>query len=75
LNLELSVAITHNFATEYPSLFLLNKAIAQAEPELAGRFEIALKSSRPDLFSIVGFPQVNHELSFETIDHACTVQH
>jgi len=48
LNLELSVAITHNYATEYP-MDRLWKAVVDAEPEFAVRFHQALKMHRPEL--------------------------
>ena len=37
LNLELSVALTHNYASQYPSLENLWNEIHAVEPELAGR--------------------------------------
>jgi len=41
LNLELSVAITHNYATRYPSTERLHEAIRAAEPQLLERFVAA----------------------------------
>jgi histone arginine demethylase JMJD6 len=49
LNLDLSVAITHNYATEYPSMAALWSEINQAEPALASRFQAAIQRTRPDL--------------------------
>ena len=43
LNLELSVAITHNYATEYPSMSRLMTAVKDAEPGLAVRFRQAVQ--------------------------------
>jgi ribosomal protein L16 Arg81 hydroxylase len=50
LNLEDSVAITHNYATEFPSLGRLVDATTAADPDLAERLISALRTHRPDLF-------------------------
>jgi hypothetical protein len=49
LNLELSVAITHNYATEYPSMQRLYKALVEQEPEMAGELYASLQEKRPEL--------------------------
>lgn len=49
LNLDLSVAITHNYATEFPSLACLWDEINSAEPALGQRFQRAIRKHRPDL--------------------------
>lgn len=49
LNLELSVAITHNYASEFPSIHGLVKAMEQEESDLLPRFCRALQTHRPDL--------------------------
>ena len=49
LNLEFSVAVTHNYATEYPSMERLWKAVTAAEPDMAVRLQRALSRHRPDL--------------------------
>lgn len=53
LNLELSVAITHNYATEFPSMPRLFTAVQEAEPELADNFRYALQTHRPDLARLI----------------------
>jgi histone arginine demethylase JMJD6 len=50
LNLELSVAITHNYATEYPSLPQLWCAV-QCESEVASQLKDRLQHHRPELFA------------------------
>ncbi|CAJ1956107.1 unnamed protein product [Cylindrotheca closterium] len=50
LNLEDTVAITHNYASEYPRLSLLQEAVQEAEPELYQAWWPKLQASRPDLF-------------------------
>jgi histone arginine demethylase JMJD6 len=49
LNLELSVAITENYATEYPSMEHLRIAVKNAEPDLADSLLKAMKMKRPEL--------------------------
>jgi histone arginine demethylase JMJD6 len=49
LNLELSVAITENYATEYPSMDQLRTAVKDAEPALAENLLTVLKMKRPEL--------------------------
>jgi len=50
LNLEDTVAITHNYASQYPRLSLLQEAVQEAEPELYQVWWPKLQASRPDLF-------------------------
>jgi histone arginine demethylase JMJD6 len=50
LNLELSVAITHNYATEYPSVHELWLAV-QCEGEVARQLKDRLQHHRPELFA------------------------
>lgn len=45
VNLELSVAITHNYATQFPSIDRLVVALREEEPELSRRFEDGLKAA------------------------------
>ncbi|KAL3931145.1 MAG: hypothetical protein SGBAC_011446 [Bacillariaceae sp.] len=52
LNLEDTVAITHNYASEYPRLSLLQEAVQEAEPELYKVWWPKLRVSRPDLFVV-----------------------
>lgn len=49
LNLELSTAITHNYATEFPSLNELLAAVQTAEPTAATLLHESLRLHRPDL--------------------------
>ena len=50
LNLELSVAITHNYASQYPSMQSLMDAIQNEEPEMLSRLTKAIQEHRPDLY-------------------------
>jgi histone arginine demethylase JMJD6 len=50
LNLEASVAITQNYATEYPTLERLVSAVKTGEPDMVGPWLNQLKLHRPDLF-------------------------
>jgi histone arginine demethylase JMJD6 len=49
LNLERSVAITHNYASAQPSMERLWHALSAAEPEMAQIFYSRLEEHRPDL--------------------------
>jgi histone arginine demethylase JMJD6 len=49
LNLDESVAITHNYASEYPSMNRLWQALSDAEPSMAHTFYTRLEQHRPDL--------------------------
>lgn len=49
LNLEFSTALTHNYASEYPSIGRLMEAIETEETGLAEPFRSALVTERPDL--------------------------
>mmetsp|Transcript_4835 Transcript_4835/g.8979 ORF Transcript_4835/g.8979 Transcript_4835/m.8979 type:complete len:102 (+) Transcript_4835:1166-1471(+) len=49
LNLEFSTAITHNYATEYPSFERLHCAVKEEEPELYVHWKHKLQKARPDL--------------------------
>jgi len=51
LNLEDTVAITHNYASEYPHLSLLQEAVQEFEPELYQVWWPQLQECRPDLFA------------------------
>lgn len=51
LNLEDTVAITQNYASEFPSLPLLRKAVREFEPELYQAWWPRLRECRPDLFA------------------------
>lgn len=48
-NLETSVAVTHNYASEHPSLDRLYQAVTAAEPRFAARLHQAICHHRPDL--------------------------
>lgn len=50
LNLIDTVAITQNYATEYPALHRLVDSVEEAEPELLKDWLPRLKQKRPDLF-------------------------
>ena len=47
LNLEFSTAITHNYATEYPSFSRILEATEAEEPELCARWKDFLRHERP----------------------------
>jgi len=49
LNLECTVAITHNYATEYPSMDRIIQAVQEEEPDLYMKWIQQLNTSRPDL--------------------------
>lgn len=49
LNLDLSVAITHNYATEYPSFQNLLDSVRESEPQLLEPFLNGIRKHRPDL--------------------------
>lgn len=53
LNLEPTVAITHNYATEYPSMERITESVQKEEPELYPKWMQVLQTSRPDLASNV----------------------
>lgn len=55
LNLEFSTAITHNYATEFPSWQRMRDAVRKEEPELSVQWEDTLRQQllRPDLFQEV----------------------
>ena len=61
LNLEDTVAITQNYATEYPRLADLVDAVQESEPELYPIWLPKLKEKRPDLA-----PQLERILSKAT---------
>jgi histone arginine demethylase JMJD6 len=46
----MTTAITHNYATTFPSLSLLMQEIKAAEPILAERFRTGLQQRRPELY-------------------------
>jgi hypothetical protein len=49
LNLEPTVAITQNYATEYPCFSRIEEGVQREEPELFNKWRECLKTSRPDL--------------------------
>ena len=49
LNLEPTVAITHNYATEYPSMERITDAVQKEEPGLYSKWMQVLQTTRPDL--------------------------
>lgn len=51
LNLETTVAITHNYATEYPTMERISLSVQQEEPEMFPTWMESLQVSRPDLAS------------------------
>lgn len=51
LNLEATVAITHNYATEYPTMERIAVSVQQEEPELYPKWVQVLQTTRPDLVS------------------------
>lgn len=50
LNLEFSTAITHNYATEYPSFSRILHATEEEEPEMSAQWKEYLKHDRPDIW-------------------------
>jgi histone arginine demethylase JMJD6 len=50
LNLEDTVAITQNYATEYPNVHQLVDSVQKSEPELFQEWLPKIKQCRPDLF-------------------------
>jgi histone arginine demethylase JMJD6 len=50
LNLEDTVAITQNYATEYPNVHQLVDSVQKSEPELFQEWFPKIKERRPDLF-------------------------
>ena len=50
INLEFSTAITHNYATEYPSFSRILQATEEEEPVLSSRWKEHLRKKRPDLW-------------------------
>ena len=53
LNLELTVAVTHNYASEYGPFERMWQQVASDEPEFALRWYQSMKEKRPDLASRV----------------------
>ena len=55
LNLETSVAITHNYATEHGmgGIHALWEEVSQGEPEFAKEWLTALRVGRPDLARLI----------------------
>eukprot|EP00537_Pseudo-nitzschia_pungens_P008208 CAMPEP_0172363206 /NCGR_PEP_ID=MMETSP1060-20121228/6631_1 /TAXON_ID=37318 /ORGANISM="Pseudo-nitzschia pungens, Strain cf. cingulata" /LENGTH=456 /DNA_ID=CAMNT_0013085901 /DNA_START=8 /DNA_END=1378 /DNA_ORIENTATION=- len=51
LNLEFSSAITHNYATEYPSFSRILRATEEEEPEMSLRWQEYLHRERPDVWA------------------------
>jgi histone arginine demethylase JMJD6 len=70
LNLEASVAITENYATEFPSMDRLWRAVVEAEPALAVRFRKALEKHRPDLAAQIN----NHDDDPNATDDAAFIE-
>jgi histone arginine demethylase JMJD6 len=50
LNLQFSTAITHNYASEFPSFSRILNAVKEEEPEMCLKWREKLRESRPDLF-------------------------
>ena len=50
LNLEFSTAITHNYATEYPSFSRILQATEEEEPEMSVQWKEYLRQERPDIW-------------------------
>jgi histone arginine demethylase JMJD6 len=50
LNLDLSTAITQNYATEYPSFRRISRAVQAEEPTMFGRWKERLQQKRSDLW-------------------------
>lgn len=53
LNLETTVAITHNYASEFGPFERMWEEVAQDEPEFAERWLDGMKNERPDLYQRV----------------------
>jgi len=51
LNLERTIAVTHNYASEYGPFERMWREVAQDEPEFAERWIEQLKTQRPDLYA------------------------
>jgi histone arginine demethylase JMJD6 len=51
LNLEFSTAITHNYATEFPSFERIRQSVQEEEPVMAPIWVAKLKQVRPELLS------------------------
>jgi histone arginine demethylase JMJD6 len=49
LNLEHTVAVTHNYATAYPSMQRISESVEMEEPELYPKWIQVLQTTRPDL--------------------------
>lgn len=49
LNLEFTVAVTHNYATEYPCMDQISQAVKTEEPDLYIKWMEVLHEYRPDL--------------------------
>jgi JmjC domain. len=53
LNLELTVAVTHNYASEFGPFERMWKQVQQDEPVFAEKWLAGMKESRPDLVQII----------------------
>jgi histone arginine demethylase JMJD6 len=51
LNLGFSTAITHNYATEFPSFKRIHQSVQEEEPEMVEKWEAKLEQLRPELLS------------------------
>ena len=51
LNLEFSTAITHNYATEYPSFSRILHATEEEEPEMSVQWKEYLQRERPEIWA------------------------
>eukprot|EP00536_Pseudo-nitzschia_multiseries_P016402 jgi/Psemu1/263629/estExt_Genewise1Plus.C_11020006 len=51
LNLEFSTAVTHNYATEYPSFSRILRATEEEEPEMSAQWREYLQRERPDIWA------------------------
>jgi histone arginine demethylase JMJD6 len=68
LNLERTVAITHNYATEYPSMDRIVRAVEEEEPELAMKWMQLLRRLRPELVTLNTKQQDRTEAQFVAVD-------
>lgn len=55
LNLEPTVAITHNYATEYPTMDRIAASVQKEEPELYDKWMKVLCNIRPDLVQNIDY--------------------
>ena len=68
LNLECTVAITHNYATEYPSMDRIVRAVQEEEPDLLVKWIQLLGDSRPDLMTRLNYKHCTSEGKSVAVD-------